>query len=363
MNARRRSTNPNLPGRVYPSDGAYYWWPKGGKWIRLCKISEGETQMLSRLAEEKRKADASRGLGDTPVYVDKYVAAERDAHREAAWPVYGEYVKVAFADVNVAQIDTAYVEQFLTEKWPGKLAMQRVMRSFMSGFCRWCIRNRLMTDNPCLHIKLKKPKPRKAYISDEQFVAIREAMLIDKTGSRVPAGPMMQCFVDLCYLTVQRTTDIRMLRWSQVDEAAGVIHFVPSKTEDSSGATVDWPITPEIHAVLERARELGKRPGGKVSRIQEARTDRTVIQTLTGAVYGATGVRSAWDRACERAGIAGFTLRDIRAKALTDAKRAGYDIAALMVAGAHTDAKTTEIYIKQRETPLSQVHLRIPNTG
>lgn len=361
MNARRRSKNLDLPSRVYESHGAYYWWPKRGKWIRLCSISDGKTKMMSRLAEEMRKAEACRGIGDTPEYVRQYVEAERHSHKEAAWPMYGEYVKAAFADVNVAQIDAAYIDEFLTQKWEGKLAMQRVMRSFMSGFCRWCIRNRLMRDNPCQHIKLKKPKPRKAYITDDQFAAIRRALVTDKLGHRVPAGEMMQCYIDLCYLTAQRTTDIRLLRWSQVDDAAGVIHFVPSKTEDSSGVAVDWPITPEIRAVLNRARDLGKRTPSKVSDLLDARADKTVIQTLTGAAYGATGVRSAWDRACERVGIDGFTLRDIRAKALTDAKRAGYDIDDLMVASAHTNAKTTEIYIKQRETPLSQIRLKIPD--
>ena len=65
---------------------------------------------------------------------------------------------------------------------------------------------------------------------------------------------MMQCFIDLCYLTAQRSTEIRNLRWtadprdpdgcSWVDRAAGVIHFRPSKTEDSSGVSVDFKITP-----------------------------------------------------------------------------------------------------------------------
>lgn len=62
--------------------------------------------------------------------------------------------------------------------------------------------------------------------------------------------------VGLCYLTCQRPTEIRNLPWSQADEAAGVIRFEPSKTEDSTGEPVDRPITPEIAAVLKRAQEL-----------------------------------------------------------------------------------------------------------
>lgn len=48
-----------------------------------------------------------------------------------------------------------------------------------------------------------------------------------------------------------------------------------------------------------------------------------------------------------------YTVKDARAKALTDAKKAGYDIKALQVAGVHADRSTTEGYIKQREVPVS----------
>ncbi len=50
----------------------------------------------------------------------------------------------------------------------------------------------------------------------------------------------------------------------------------------------------------------------------------------------------------------------LRGKALTDAKRAGYNIDALQVAGAHTDRSTTEGYIKSREVPVSTVILHLP---
>jgi integrase len=50
---------------------------------------------------------------------------------------------------------------------------------------------------------------------------------------------MMQCFIDLCYLTCQRSTEIRLLTWEQIDRVAGVIHFVPTKTAASSGEAVD----------------------------------------------------------------------------------------------------------------------------
>jgi len=78
------------------------------------------------------------------------------------------------------------------------------------------------------------------------------------------------------------------------------------------------------------------------------------VQSLTGHVVTdrngkpktAAACRDAWRDALVRAKLEGkdYTVKDIRAKALTDAKKAGYDIEALQVAGAHTDRATTEGY-------------------
>jgi len=55
-----------------------------------------------------------------------------------------------------------------------------------------------------------------------------------------------------------------------------------------------------------------------------------------------------------------YMVKNIRAKALTDAKKAGCHIDELQVAGAHADRSTTEDYIKQRVVPVSAVRLRLP---
>lgn len=63
-----------------------------------------------------------------------------------------------------------------------------------------------------------------------------------------------------------------------------------------------------------------------------------------------------------RAGLPGkdYTIEDIRAKAMTEATNAGYDIDELQVAGAPADHATTKDYIKQREVPVSTVRLQLP---
>lgn len=348
------------PARVYPKNGSWYWViPGSNRWVRLCRLTEGEARRDERLGIEQRRArrDDLQCVGDMPALVARYVAEHVNEHREKAWPSYGNYVREAFADVNAKDIDQAYVVEFLRGNWREKLPMQRVMRAFLSGFFRWCVEQRLMTTNPCADLRLKKPKVRTTYITDEHFAAIRSAMLettYERDGvevtAEVPTGRMMQCFVDLCYLTFQRSTDIRMLRKSQVDRCAGVIHFRPSKTEDSSGVAVDIEITPEIEAVLARLEDIG------------VGSSEYVVHARHGAPYGATAVRSAWQRAAARAALEGFgyTVKDIRAKALTDADRAGHDMKALRIAAAHVDERTTQIYLKQRTALVSGIRMSVP---
>ncbi|MDR5772112.1 MULTISPECIES: tyrosine-type recombinase/integrase [unclassified Caballeronia] len=351
--------------RVYPKHGAWYWSePISGKWIRLCALTDSETTLVERLAAERKKVERPEGTGDMRPLIDEYVRKHTAQHKEKAWPKYGDYAGKGFRNVNVADVKPTHITNWLKVKYADKLAMQRVMRAFLSGFFQWCVDNGRRDTNPCGEVKLKKPKARKTYITDDHFARVRAAMLTvtytrdgETRTQIVPTGPMMQCFVDLCYLTAQRSTDIRELKWNQIDRAAGVIHFLPSKTEDSSGLAVDFTITPEIDAVLARIIEID----GGVQRIGSA----PVVHALDGKAYGATAVRSAWDRACERAELTAenYTVKDIRAKALTDAERAGYDIKALQIAAAHSDAKTTEIYLKQRDVPVSDVRLRVPKSA
>lgn len=278
-----------------------------------------------------------------------------DTFREK-WKRRGEDVRKAFKHHGIEQVDAGLVEDFLLQNWADKLPTQRAMKGWLSKFFSWAVKRRHAPINPCREVEVKKPLGGSVYIPHDHFVAIRKALAIAVDGKKTPTGPEMQVFVDLCYLTCQRSIDIRLLRWSQVDERAGVIRFKPTKTEKSSGKAVDWPITPEIATVLRRAKTL--------SRAVKAQTlgDDFVIIGRNGKAKTAAACRDAWRDALDRAklGEMDYLVKDIRAKALTDAKKAGYDIEALQVAGAHADRSTTEGYIKQREVPVSQVRLSLP---
>lgn len=352
MNARRRAVPDGLPNRVYAKSGSWYWFPKRGSWIKLCRVEDGERNMLERLAAEMKKREGKKGAGNIPALVDLYIEAKEKDHREKGWSNYGNPVKADFIDSNIEEVDTYAVARFLRNNWADKLSMLRAMRAFMSGFMQWCKEEGYYDQpNPVAGMRITKPQPRQVYIPNDHFEAIRKH--IDT--------PMILCLVDLCYLTLQRSTEIRDLRWRKTDEKTanwvdrenGVIHFVPSKTRESSGIAIDWPITDEIGAVLERARTTGKVKSPYV------------VHSRAGTQWVNTQALHVWQRACKAAGLESqkYTIKDIRAKAMTDARNAGYDMDALMIAAAHTDIATTKVYMKDRKTPLSNILLKLPKSA
>lgn len=195
-------------------------------------------------------------------------------------------------------------------------------------------------------LSLAVPPKRDVYISDEQYNSIRNALLYGNDGKATRTGEMVQCYMDLLYLLYQRGTDVRLLRWDQVTDDG--ILFKPTKTERSSGAKVRVPIGDDACAVLARIKQIGKM------------RSVYVIHTEHGQPYTSNGIGSLFKRACARAGILGVTLKDIRAKAATDAKQQGYRQEQLQTALAHTDAATTRTYIRSREVPISEVVLKLP---
>lgn len=350
MNARRRTHPDGLPSRVYAKSGSYYWFSKDAGWIKLCRVTDGQRKMLERLAAEMAKFEHG-GIGNMPTLLDQYVSSEKHKHREKGWKNYATPVKKMFADVDLEDVDTAYVWEFLS-KWDDKITMKRALRAFLNRFFQWCRETgHTKNENPCTGMRIEKPDDRLVYITDAHFSAIR---------AELESHPMILCLVDLCYLTAQRSTEIRALRWAKagedsnwVDRENNLIHFRPSKTKDSSKISVDWRITPEIETVLEIARGLGKIKGP------------FVIHSLKGTPWSSAGALKVWRKACNRAQLQeyGYTIKDIRAKALTDAQRAGYDIKELKEAAAHADVKTTEIYFKERNVPVSNVRLALPKSA
>lgn len=374
MNSRRKSNHSLTNSRIYQKRNRYYLFarepienPRTGKvakWHSLCAVVDGELKARTAAADILRHNAEVLTLGDMPQHLEQFrlhelILREKDRPREPARIVMFEegskeitrsigVIKRAFEDFNVVQVQPVDVARFV-DQWLGQ-RMAQVYLSRLSKFFRWAVRRGLRSDNPCLNVRVEKPKGRKRYLKHDEWHRIRDALMVGKDGKPTPSGPMIQCYIDLCYLLYQRTTEIRLLKWTQIDFAAGEIHFKPTKTENSSGAAVAVRITPAVREVLERLKSLG---GGGLRSIY-------LIHNRKGQPYTSHGIGDAWDRACERAGVEDAILKDIRAKAASDAKKKGYTMEQIKVGLAHTDVEMSEEYIRGREAERSEIEMELP---
>lgn len=357
------AAKPKNPPGVQSKNGRYYRVQYIGmvdgkrryKWHPLTRVSDGVPALYRALSE----------LGAQPVRHDTAVPKRITLWLQSALPGLsaseqkelarkGGIVSKVFSEFDTSQVQAKHVLQFL-QQWSkaGKLRMAQSYRAMLNQFFKWVIVQGDRTDNPVEPVSTKAPQRNTVYMPHDAFTLIREK-LMGNAGHACASGPMMQCYVDLLYLTGQRAKDIYSLRWSDIDEAAGVIHFQPTKTARSTGAKVDIKITQAIAAVLARAREVAK---GK------SRISPWVIHTLRGEQYKAHGLNSAWSDARKRAGIKtelGYTLKNIRPKHATDAAKAGYSDEQIQQGLAHAEVGMTREYIKQREATVGVVELEIP---
>lgn len=369
---RRRSKNRGLTdSRIYQKYNRLYFYApepmvnpdtgKKTKWHNLCHVSEGEHHarvLARRIIDHNTQGCAD---GDMPRLLRDWMAAELQK-REKDRPADPMLVKMfekrnkdllaineviarTFGEFNVNQVIPADVANFV-DQWEGR-RMAEVYRSHLSKFFQWACRRGYRADNPTREVTLEKPKKHDVYITHEQFYAIRDALLTGNNGKRNPSGMMMQCYVDLCYLLYQRTTDVRLLKINEITPDG--IYVKPTKTDSTSGKDVLIPMTSAIEEVIARARAE-----------QRIQSMYVICKPRTGKPYDATGLRTAWYRACARVGLKGLTLRDLRAKAATDAKLAGSTLDEIKTGLVHTSTGTTAGYIRVHDTPTSLVTMTLP---
>lgn len=346
--------------RVYVQDGRHYYVqdleernPKTGRpkqrWIPLTRVDEGEAALHKALAE----------LLGTPIERQGNVAQLLEEFKAVTFPnltvqVRGEYQRMietigkAFREFDAAEVEPGNVIAFLQANFATKVNTRGKYKGLLSQFFGWCTLNSHtgVKVNPCREIKMSRPPRRKGRMTAERFWAIHD---------RLP--PMGQCFLELMYFTAQRPTEIRLLRDSHIGSER--IRFTPTKTEDETALDVDVLITPEIRAVIDRARAL--RPKKKVVDLRR-REDLFVIQTRTGDGYSKTGIYEVWRDAIDAAGFKGMniTTRDVRPYALAQMEKAGLDPREIQKAAVHSSVTTTEGYLEQHRERISDARIPLP---
>lgn len=153
-----------------------------------------------------------------------------------------------------------------------------------------------MKVNPMFRLRKIKRPPRRRYVTDEEYLAVRTMAL-----------PMYQCAMDLALLTGLRRKDILDLRCQNVTDST--LRVKPSKTAGTTGVELEFELTPELRAVIDKALKIGPqiRPW--------------ILCNRKGQQFTKNGFDSVWGRLMRKAvaaGIERFHFRDLRKKSASD---------------------------------------------
>jgi integrase len=324
MMGRRRKSDKHLPRRVYHRHGAYYYAAPGGKWHRLAKDYPGALRALALIV----KSD------DPPVTVDTLIAryeldvlakqAERTRQTRAQ-----EFrrIRQSFGPVHPGDIEPSDVWKY----WMAREQIEQARHEIRALSAVLSYGRKLGVfshPNPCFGLNLPSGGPRRRYVTDDEYLLVREL-----------APTMIGCAMDLAFVAGMDQGTIRKLERRHL--TATGIEFDRSKTGESQG--IGW--SDELRMIVDAA--LREKP----------QVRRYVICTRTGSPYSLNGFQSAWQRLMRKAKAAGlaetFHFHDLRAKSASDADS---DQEAADRLG-HKDAAMTRAVYRRR--PRRAIPLRI----
>ena len=319
---RPRKTNRHLPPCVYQKHGAYYY-VKAGRWHPLgrdlrevltqyARLSTAQTSGMVRLIEDAYPV-ITRDLADNT----------KKQYRIAANKLAP--VLIEFSPEQVTPKHVAAIRQHFSDH----PSMANRILSFLRSVFNYALDRGMVESNPCIGVKRNKERARDRYLTDAEYLAIRNAASAD-----------LQPIIDMAYLTGQRIGDVLAIRLSDISPEG--ITFKTQKT----GTRLLVQMTPDLQEAIAAARAIPRR----VESLYLFKTKRG------GRQYAYTTIRDMWNAATIRAGIADANLHDLRAKAITDTKRQGGDPQAL---GGHTTEAMTLRYIRDRATVVAIGPVRV----
>lgn len=278
-----------LPRKVHEKHGALYWVHRN-RWHRLCPVGATDSELRQAIARaqgnqqprtvgELLTAFAEEGLTELAprTAADYATACERNR------PLYR-----VFGHQSIKALTGSHVAQFLeARKKQGSPVAGNRERAVLSSAFTWGMRQGYCDLNPCIGVRRNKESPRSRYVEDAELLAVMNA-----------ASPALQDAIGIAYLTGMRKGDLLGLTKAAITKEG--LRWVEGKRQLQRH--VAWSAS--LQFFVKRAAK---------------RSECDALLSRTGEhPWTEDGFTGGWRRALERAGVAGFTFHDLRAKAGSD---------------------------------------------
>ena len=323
---RKRTSSFDLPPRIHRKGDAFYYvtstTPR--QWIPLGK-DLSEAKVLWADIEGKTNEQGSFVTALEEWYASRKFKELSDASK-IAYNKVKEPLKKFFSGGDLKKIKPSHIAKWLDNHHSAVMA--NIGRAVISNVFVAAIRQGKADINPCKSMSPLKVKSRTRYMTDEEFIAIRDK-----------AGDLLKVCMDLSYLTSLRISDILDLKFSDIREDG--LYVIQNKTESKQC----FEMTEELRNVIDAARSLPR----------SVRNITHLLCTRKGAPYPYADINLMFWKAKREAGIIDVRFHDIRAKSATDAKAQGLNYQALL---GHSTQAMSDKYIRQREFVKAQPNRR-----
>jgi integrase len=286
------------------------------KWIRLSDNYGEALQLWAQYEGEAYKTGETVGAA-----LDRYlieVLPQKSPRTQRDYLAYAVNLRRIFGDTHLTDIRPMHIAQYLDISKAKVQANRQI--SMLSSVISHAMRWGWCDKNPCRGVRRNKERPRDRHVTDAEIKSLCDA-----------ADVQVCCIIDLVLITGLRKGDVLAIKLSDLSDAGLEIRV--SKT----GKRIIFEWTSELRAIINRCRSLKRRIGSF-----------HLFCNRKGQAYTISGFDSIWQRVVKRAGATGVHFHDLRARAITDAKKqGGIDYAQALA--AHDSASTTERYIRGRE--------------
>ncbi len=195
-------------------------------------------------------------------------------------------------------------------------------KSIITTVLNIAVRRGMINRNPAKEVENLTIKRRKRYITDDEFLKIREH-----------ASPALRAAMDISYVTGARIGDVIHIRLSHITDEGLLIR------QGKTNKLQLFKRNDALDTVIANAKAI-KRP---------VRSSLFLLCTLRGQQYKYAQMNEWWIAARTKAGIPDVHFHDIRGKSATDAKRSGIDYQALL---GHTTKAMSDSYIKLEDAQI-----------
>ena len=318
-------------GRLYQR-GEIWWiqYHHHGKLYRESSRSKRERDAVKLLTKRHGEMGLGRLVGPAverttfedmaAMLIDDYRVNERKSLDRAQLSV--KHLREFFGPTHAMDITPdrvlAYFRARLEVAKPGTVRLERAALGRMFTLA---LRAGKVSHRPYLPT-LEVRNTRSGFFEEDQLQAVLAQLPSD-----------LRVLIEFVHLTGWRIGEVRGLTWRNVDFAAGMVRLDPGTTKNDEGRTFPFAAMPRLKELLREQRE-------HTSALERE------LGCLIAFVFhrGGRPVRSfqlAWRRACERAGVPGRLVHDLRRTAVRSFERAGVSRSVAMKLSGH---KTESIY-------------------